>query len=271
MNKFTAWLKGVVMPLAGIFAVLALALAVMAGAVGAAWFAFRKEEASTFVELLKAILSPAAIVGGVFILLWWREDFRVWFNQVVLVKFGKFEIRRSSSPSERDSGNFQDASSNDIKGKADGEDPQALKALAVKHTSGRGVEKSHEKAFALYQRAAELGDPEAISIVGQLLYIGRGTEKNTRKACEYFKEAAWLGDGDAQFNFAVAHIGGEVIPENFREAYIWFDCAAKNGIHEAQERRNLVGTCLFPNALSNARDDAERRREDIQRKLTKNG
>ncbi|CAB5179834.1 unnamed protein product [Rhizophagus irregularis] len=71
--------------------------------------------------------------------------------------------------------------------------------LAICYENGEGTEKNLEKAFHLYQKAAENGDKEAQFNLGVCYEEGIGIEKDEVKASYWYQKAAQQGFSNAQY------------------------------------------------------------------------
>ncbi|UZO06950.1 uncharacterized protein OCT59_027255 [Rhizophagus irregularis] len=77
--------------------------------------------------------------------------------------------------------------------------------LAICYENGEGTEKSLEKAFYWYQKAAENGEKEAMFNLASSYYNNYDVEKmeqNTEKAFYWYQKAAENGYERAMFNLA---------------------------------------------------------------------
>lgn len=81
-------------------------------------------------------------------------------------------------------------------------EPKAMASLAYAYYHGRGVEKSYDKAFELYSKAAKYDDIQAwcYNNLGLCYELGNGTPKNREKAIELYKKAADKGHDLARKN-----------------------------------------------------------------------
>ena len=97
-----------------------------------------------------------------------------------------------------------------------------------------GVEKSLEKGFQWFLRAAEGGDSDAISNVGICYSNGQGVEKDYAKSIHYFTLAAEQDDKSAQFNLALCFANGKGLKQSDVKAIYWFRQCLKNNKDEEQ-------------------------------------
>tara|TARA_Y100001934_G_scaffold116756_2_gene143013 strand:- start:1897 stop:3141 length:1245 start_codon:yes stop_codon:yes gene_type:complete len=67
-----------------------------------------------------------------------------------------------------------------------------------KHYNGQGTKQNHEKAYACFKKAAELGDPESQRYLALMLFHGKGCGKDRNAAGKWFRQAASLGDTEAK-------------------------------------------------------------------------
>ncbi|EXX50477.1 uncharacterized protein OCT59_012493 [Rhizophagus irregularis] len=63
---------------------------------------------------------------------------------------------------------------------------------------GIGTNTNEQKAFKLYQKAANLGDSIAQYYLASMFEYGIGIEKNINQATYWYKKSAEQGDQDAQ-------------------------------------------------------------------------
>lgn len=95
-----------------------------------------------------------------------------------------------------------------IKKSADKGDITATWLLGELYEKGEGLPQSYDKAFSLYQRAAErtdiIGAP-AMTRLGRLYEKGLGCPKDTAKAEELYKKAVEAGYEEAKADLARLH------------------------------------------------------------------
>jgi len=58
---------------------------------------------------------------------------------------------------------------------------------------GQGVDQDYDKAFRLYQLAADQGFPVAMFAVGDCYYLGNGVEKDLGAAAEWYRNSLEAG------------------------------------------------------------------------------
>ncbi|RIA98189.1 hypothetical protein C1645_813042 [Glomus cerebriforme] len=71
------------------------------------------------------------------------------------------------------------------------------------YENGIGTSVDKQKAFELYQKAADLGDASGVNYLGVCYKNGIGTSIDIQKAFELYQKAADLGDSAAQYNLAM--------------------------------------------------------------------
>src|SRR5436305_5237353 len=81
-----------------------------------------------------------------------------------------------------------------------GNNNKSMNNLALRYYNGEGTEKNLEKAFYLYQKAAENGYIIAQYNLAMLYYNGEGTEKNLETAFHWYQKAAERDHITAQHN-----------------------------------------------------------------------
>ncbi|EXX55673.1 Kin1p [Rhizophagus irregularis DAOM 197198w] len=120
--------------------------------------------------------------------------------------------------------------------------------LAICYENGEGTEKSLEKAFYWYQKAAENGEKEAMFNLASSYYNNYDVEKmeqNTEKAFYWYQKAAeneknleqafyWYqqaaenGYTEAMINLAICYENGKGTEKNLEKAFYWYQKVAEN-------------------------------------------
>lgn len=75
---------------------------------------------------------------------------------------------------------------------------EAQNRLAMRYSSGQGIEKNMKEAFKWYLKAAEQGHVQGMYNAGQCYYLGIGVEPDRQKAADYLRKSAELGYESAQ-------------------------------------------------------------------------
>lgn len=118
------------------------------------------------------------------------------------------------------------------------ENPFAAFSLAGLYRCGQGVPQNEERAFTLYQMAAEdERHPNAFAMyeLGRMYREGRGTERDSVRSRQWFKRAfdgftlmeADGGDDHLQVRLGDMHLTGTGTPVNLKMARQYFEKAAK--------------------------------------------
>jgi S1-C subfamily serine protease len=109
----------------------------------------------------------------------------------------------------------------------------AQRALGHAYCFGDGVEKDDEEAIKWFYKAASAGYAPAQSSLGCMhSQWGAGIE-----AANWFLRAATQGDKHAQYFLGQAYKDGFGVPQDYVEAYKWFNLSAADGYEEAAEDR----------------------------------
>ncbi|RIB14604.1 hypothetical protein C2G38_2194614 [Gigaspora rosea] len=116
---------------------------------------------------------------------------------------------------------------------------------------GIGVERDLCKAFAYYQKPAEIGDAAGTCNVGFCYNYGIEFETNMRKAHMYYQKAAKMGDIFALVGYCYENKIG--VKKNGRKAFKYYQKSADMG--EVQETNN-AGHC-YENGIGVERDIQE--------------
>ena len=91
-----------------------------------------------------------------------------------------------------------------------------------------------QKAFELFNEAADMGNMEAKADLGRCYLNGYGVQKDVKKALAYSSEAAEAGIARAQFDLGIMCFYGLGVPQNYFNAVAWYTKAAEQGNAEAQ-------------------------------------
>ncbi|PKY43587.1 HCP-like protein [Rhizophagus irregularis] len=91
-----------------------------------------------------------------------------------------------------------------------------------------------QKAFELYQKAANLGNAYGISSLAYCYEVGNGTNLNKQKAFELYRKAAKLGYKIAQYNLAYMYENGYGGVKDINQAVYWYKKCAEQGDQDAQ-------------------------------------
>ena len=116
---------------------------------------------------------------------------------------------------------------------------------------GRGVAKDSQEAFKWYQLAAKGGYHEARTKIYDLAV------KNIPQALQVLIDDAEHGIAEAQFDLASIHANGQDVPQNYQEAFKWYQLAAKGGYLEARTKIYDLAAKSIPQALEVLVDDAK--------------
>ncbi|GES91007.1 kinase-like domain-containing protein [Rhizophagus clarus] len=97
-----------------------------------------------------------------------------------------------------------------------------------------------KKAFELYQRAADLGNSHGIRNLGRCYEKGIGIDVNKQEAFELYQKAANLGNRFAQYNLALMYEKGDVIEIDINQAIYWYKKSAEQGYQYAQNKLKSI-------------------------------
>lgn len=122
----------------------------------------------------------------------------------------------------------------EVRGRAEGGDREAQRALGDLYAAGRGVPQDFKLAAEWYRKAAEQGSPAAQNGLGELFEAGQGVPHSYVEAEAWYRKAAEQSHVAAQYNLAVLHAFGRGVPINPKEAVKWYRAAAEQGHALAQ-------------------------------------
>ncbi|RGB36595.1 kinase-like domain-containing protein [Rhizophagus diaphanus] len=108
--------------------------------------------------------------------------------------------------------------------------------LGYCYDCGIGTDIDNKKAFELYKKAADLGNPSGIYNLGYCYQQGIGTDIDNKKAFELYQKVADLGNSVAQYNLAKMYENGEEIAKNIDKAIYWYKKSAEQGDQDSQNK-----------------------------------
>lgn len=122
------------------------------------------------------------------------------------------------------------------------------------YEKGLGPKRDIGQAVSAYEKGAALGNRKSMHNLATLYAAGIATgNPDYQRAFPLFEQAAELGLVDSQFNLAVLLVNGLGAKQNLGEAYKWFTVAAQNGDKEASKKRDEIAARLNGQALVDAR------------------
>jgi len=106
--------------------------------------------------------------------------------------------------------------------------PAEIYKLGLAYYEGDSVPEDDDKAFELFQKAADQGYAPAQHHIGIMYHEGIGVDKDYRKAFEWIQRAAIQGYSHAQTDLAIMYEGGKGIDQNYEKAMKWYLLSANN-------------------------------------------
>jgi localization factor PodJL len=106
--------------------------------------------------------------------------------------------------------------------------------LGLKYLNGDGVGTNEAEAARWLERAAKQGQPVAEYRLGTLYERGHGVPTNAALAVRWYERAASHGNRKAMHNLAVAYAQGAGVPKDFKKAALWFGRAARLGLRDSE-------------------------------------
>ena len=125
--------------------------------------------------------------------------------------------------------------------------------LAQAFEKGYGVDVDLSAARRWYGVAAEAGNASAMHNLAVLYAMGADGARDVTLAGRWFTKAANLGVKDSQYNLGILHAQGSGVAEDLTESYKWFDAAAKSGDPDAGVKRDEVGGAMSASQLAAAK------------------
>lgn len=125
----------------------------------------------------------------------------------------------------------------ELKTKAENQDPAALYELGSRYFNGEGVSKDYAEAMRWVRLAAEQGHSEAQYHIAANYY----RDLNYPEAMHWWRLAADQGHAFAQFNLGGLYHGGEVgVPDDMAKAIHWYSLSADQGHPGAQVNLGFI-------------------------------
>lgn len=76
------------------------------------------------------------------------------------------------------------------------------------------------------------------------MYKGtKAVPQDMAEGLKWVRKAAEQGDAEAQFHLGVMHACGQGVPQDYVQAYTWFNAAAQSNIN-AKTFRKLIGELI---------------------------
>jgi hypothetical protein len=145
-----------------------------------------------------------------------------------------------------------------VQGNAD-----AQSQLGVMNRDGKGVTQNYKVAAKWFRSAAVQGHVGAQFSLANM-YASGPTHEQFQEAEKWYKMAADQGYFLAQCNLASMYWHGKGVPQDYKEAYIWYSIASVEGNKNAEGWRNSVKAKLSPAQITAAQEQAKVRLKQIE-------
>ncbi|WP_051311117.1 tetratricopeptide repeat protein [Zooshikella ganghwensis] len=99
-------------------------------------------------------------------------------------------------------------------------------------------------AVVACEEAANQGDPQAQFLLGELYLIGQVIPQDYDKAKLWFEKASTNGHAKAQYQLAFMYYRGEGMKQDYTQAYIMMKMAAVNGYTDAIDVSDEIGSLM---------------------------
>ncbi|KAJ6232423.1 sel1-repeat-containing protein ybeq [Anaeramoeba flamelloides] len=108
-------------------------------------------------------------------------------------------------------------------------DPEVQMELGFLYFEGIYTNKDRQKAFTLFEQAAQGGSIEGKVYLGECYFLGIETEQNYEKALEFIEPAASLGNSVAVNRLGEMYFFGHHLERNIIKALRYFNYSAEKG------------------------------------------
>ena len=112
--------------------------------------------------------------------------------------------------------------------------------LGQLHMKGIGGPVDTDRAYALFERAVEIGDRDGLLRLGFMYSTGLGVEQSDTEARRYYRRAARKGSKAATRNLIRLAIRTEFEVISYEDAHEWADELARLGDARAGEMRSDI-------------------------------
>jgi hypothetical protein len=144
--------------------------------------------------------------------------------------------------------------------------------LGSMYHEGQGVTQNDKEAVRWYQVAAEQSDPEASAAaefdLGVSYHRGIGVLKDDKEAIRRFRSAAEQAYPEGQAALGELYEEGRGVPQDYVQAYMWFNLAAVSGNADIIEKRDSIVTKMTPAQVAEAQRLARDWKPRASRHLT---
>ena len=110
----------------------------------------------------------------------------------------------------------------------------AQNSLGIAYEWGQGVEANNQQALFWYNKAATQGYAQAQNNLGTMYDLGKGGSEDEKKALYWFRKAADQGYASAQRNLGTMYSRGNGVKQNDKTAFEWYLKAANQNQASAQ-------------------------------------
>ncbi|WP_198551972.1 MULTISPECIES: tetratricopeptide repeat protein [Psychrobacter] len=123
-------------------------------------------------------------------------------------------------------------------------DPDKQLFLGDMYYFGDGIStgQDYDRAFELYQKAAQQGNAEAQHNLGVMYYSGKSVNQDYIEARKWFEKSADQNYADAQLSLGVIYEYGEGVSQDMAIAKEWFSKSCNNGNKDGCESYQLLDT-----------------------------
>ncbi|MBT5633763.1 MAG: sel1 repeat family protein, partial [Nitrospina sp.] len=128
---------------------------------------------------------------------------------------------------------------------------EAQLILGKMHENGVSVSQDYDQAFKWYQRAAEQDSAQAKS------HIYGIAKKGSSQALKILTDDAKQGVAEAQFHLGLMYDKGQGVPQNYDQAFKWYQRAAKQGYGSRGANIYQIAKKGVAAALNVLTDDAQ--------------
>ena len=123
----------------------------------------------------------------------------------------------------------------------------------LKQANAEYEKKNYSQAFALFEKAANMGNAEAQLYLGGCYQFGVGVNQDNGQAVRWYQKAADQGFAQAQYNLGSCYMNGVGVPTDRVQAVFWYGKAADQGDANAQYS---LGLC-YENGHGVIQDDTQ--------------
>jgi TPR repeat protein len=124
--------------------------------------------------------------------------------------------------------------------------------LGVMYMKGEGVPQDYIQAMKWTRKAVAQGNELARWNLDLLLADNAGLQQASPEVMKSYRNAAEKGDADAQYAIGIIYMEGWGVSQDYIQAHMWLNLAAKSGFYVYAKKRDEVAAKMTPAQIAEA-------------------